>query len=300
MTIRVSPNIIPDLVIDIGNVQQQLNTADAQLASGRTINQPSDNPSGAAALVLNQDQQASVDTFQRNISDLTSNLQIADSALNSAVSTLNQAIFVGVEAGNSDLSDSDRQAIANQLVGIQNQLLAIANTSSAGNFLFSGTAVETQPFTLDSNSAAGVNYNGNSAVTSVEIANGNNAVINVPGNQLFLNSNGSVFGALQQLITAVQSNNVSGIASANVALGTAFTTFSTQRLQYGTTLNQLQSTNTFLSSESTQLSTQENNIDAADIAQTTTNFSQADVAYQTLLAAEGKILNLPNLINFLQ
>jgi flagellar hook-associated protein 3 FlgL len=298
MTIRVNPNIVPDLVAGIQTVRQQINTADSELASGRTINQPSDNPSGTAALVLNHDAQDSADTFQRNIGDLQNTLQIADSALNSAVTALNQAISVGVEAGNSDLSSSDRQAIANQLIGIQQQLLSIANTTSGGTFLFSGTAVETQPFTLDAASATGVDYNGNNSVTSVEIANGENVATNVPGSQLFLNPAGSVFGALQQLITAVQTNT--GIASANTALGTAYSQFTTTRLQYGTTLNQLQSTSTFLSNEQLQLSTQENNIDAADIAQVTTNFSQAEIAYQSLLAAEGKILNLPNLISFPQ
>lgn len=298
MTIRVNPNIVPDLVAGLSNVRQQLNTADAELASGRSINQPSDNPSGTAALILNHDAQASADTFQRNISDLQNNLQIADSALNSAVTALNQAISVGVEAGNSDLSNGDRQAIANQLIGIQNQILSIANTTSGGTFLFAGTKVETQPFTLDPASPSGVDYNGNNSVTSVEIANGESVSANVPGSQLFLNPAGSVFVALQQLITAVQTN--SGIAAANTALGTAYTEFTTQRLQYGTTLNQLQSTSTFLSNEQVQLSTQENNIDAADVAKTTTDFTQADVAYQSLLAAEGKILNLPNLISFLQ
>ena len=297
MSLRVSPNILPDLLAGLSTIQQQLNTADSQLASGRTINQPSDNPSGTAALILNHDSQSSADTFQRNISNLQSTLQVADSALNSAVTALNQAISVGVEAGNSTLSNSDRQAIAQQLTGIQQQLVSIANTTSGGTYLFAGTDVETQPFTLDPSSPSGVDYNGNSAVSSVEIANGESVPINVPGNQLFLNPSGSVFQALNQLITAVQTNT--GIAAANVAFGQAYSEFTAQRLQYGTTLNQLQSTGTFLLSEQLQLSTQENNIDAADVAQVTTNFSQAEIAYQSLLAAESKILNLPNLISFL-
>jgi chemotaxis protein MotB len=158
MTVRVSPNIVPDVLSGLNGLKQQRNTADLELASGRSINTPSDNPSGIAALVLNHAAQSSTDTFERNIGNLQSTLQIADSALNSAVGVINQAISLGVQAGNSSLSAGDRQAIAQQLQGIQQQLLGIANTRSGGTYLFAGTQVETQPFTLNSSSASGVNY----------------------------------------------------------------------------------------------------------------------------------------------
>lgn len=298
MTLRVNPNVLPDLLAGLDQARQQINQADAQLASGRTINQPSDNPAGTAALVLNHDAQSQTDTFRQNISDLQSKMQIADSALSSAESAIQQAISLGVEAGNSNLSNQDRQAVAQQLTGIQQQLLGIANATAGGTYLFGGTLVTTQPFTLNPSDPSGVTYNGNSAVTSVEIANGQSVTTNVPGNQLFLNSAGSVFGALNQLITAIQSN--SGIAAANTAFGQAASEFNTARLSYGTSLNQLQSTDSFLANDQVQLQTQEGNISAADLAKVATNFSQADVAYNSLLQAESKILNLPNLLNYLQ
>ncbi|MGH9738531.1 MAG: flagellar hook-associated protein FlgL [Candidatus Acidiferrales bacterium] len=298
MSARVDPNILPDLLSGLNEMRQQLNAADAELASGRSINEPSDNPAGTAALVLNHAQQSQTDTFQQNITDLQSKMQIADSALSSAETAIQQAISVGVEAGNSTLSDQDRQAIAQQLSGIQQQLVGIANSTAGGTYLFGGTLVTTQPFTPNAADPSGVTYSGNSSVLSVEIANGQSVTTSVPGNQLFLNPAGSVLGAINQLIAAVQSN--SGIAAANTALGQAASEFSTERLVYGTSLNQLQSTETFLANDRVQLQTQESNIAGADLAQVTTNFSQADVAYQSLLQAEGKILSLPTLLDYLQ
>lgn len=298
MSLRVNPDIVPDLLSGLNNTLQQLNEADEELASGRSINQPSDNPVGTAELVLNHAQQSQTDTFQQNISDLQSKMQIADSALSSAETAIQQAVSVGAQAGNSDLSNQDRQAIAQQLSGIQQQLLGIANSTAGGTYLFGGTLVTTQPFTLNPSDPSGVTYNGNGSVASVEIANGQSIATNVPGNQLFLNSAGSVFGAINQLITAIQSN--SGIAAAYTALGQAASEFSTERLTYGTGLTQLQSTDTFLANDQVQLQTQESNIDGADLAQVATNFSQAQVAYSSLLSAEGKILNLPTLLDYLQ
>jgi flagellar hook-associated protein 3 FlgL len=298
MSIRVNPNILPDLLSGLNQVRQQLNQSDLELASGRSINEPSDNPAGTSALILNHAAQAQNDSYQQNVSDLQSRLQIADSSLSSAVSVINQAISLGTEAGNSTLSNSDRQVIAQQLSGIQQQLVGIANTTSGGTYLFSGTLVETQPFTVDPSAAAGVTYNGNNSVTSVQVASGQSVNVNVPGSQLFLNSSGSVLGSINQLITAVQSN--SGISAAVTAVGQASSEFDTQRLSYDTALNQLQSAGTFLSSEQLQLSTQETNLDGADIPQVATQLSQAEIAYTSLLEAESKVLNLPNILSFLQ
>jgi len=298
MSIRVNPNLLPDLVAGLDQARQQLNQYDLELASGRSINQPSDNPAGTSALILNHAAQSQTDSYQQNISDLQSRLQIADSSLNSVVGVVDQAISLGTEAGNGTLSSGDRQAIAQQLSGIQQQLVGIANTTVGGTYLFGGTAVETQPFTVNAAAPAGVTYNGNNGVASVQIADGLSVNINVPGSQLFLNTSGSVLGAVNQLITAVQSN--SGISAAVTGLGQASDEFDTQRLNYGTTLNQLQSTGTFLSNQQLQLSTQETSISGADIAKVATQFSQAQVAYTSVLDAESKILNLPNILSFLQ
>ncbi len=298
MSIRVNPNILPDLLSGLNQVRQQLDQSDLELASGRSINEPSDNPAGTSALILNHAAQAQNDSYQQNVNDLQSKLQIADSSLSSAVSVINQAISLGTEAGNSTLSSADRQVIAQQLSGIQQQLVGIANTTAGGTYLFGGTLVETQPFTVDPSAAAGVTYNGNNSATSVQVANGQSVNVNVPGSQLFLNSSGSVLGSINQLIIAVQSN--SGISAAVTALGQASSEFDTQRLSYDTALNQLQSAGTFLTNEQLQLSTQETNLDGADIPQVATQFSQAQIAYTSLLDAESKVLNLPNILSFLQ
>ena len=129
MSLRPDPNLLPDLQLNLQTVEYQLNQADQELGSGQSINAPSDNPAGTLALILNRAAQAQTDTFQSNVGDLTTRLQTADSALNSAVDVINQAISVGVEAGNSDLSSSQRQAIAQELIGAQQDLVGIGNTT---------------------------------------------------------------------------------------------------------------------------------------------------------------------------
>ena len=54
---RVNPNIPADLLAALSNAQQQQDTAMLQMASGRRVNKPSDDPAGAAVLIQNQAQQ---------------------------------------------------------------------------------------------------------------------------------------------------------------------------------------------------------------------------------------------------
>ena len=137
---RVNPNSTPDLIASLSQLQQQENITLAQMASGKRVAKPSDDPAAAGSLVQVLSQSSQIDTYTRNATTLQSNLQLADSALNSVVTALERASTLGINAANATLSDSDRSAIAQELKGIQDQVLSLANTSSQGTFLFAGTA----------------------------------------------------------------------------------------------------------------------------------------------------------------
>ena len=74
---------------------------------------------------------------------------------------------------------------------------------------------------------------------------------------------------------------------------------STQRVFYGNALNQINLSETFLNQDKVNLSSQENSLIGADPAKAASDLSQAQTAYQAELAATARVLNLPNLLNFL-
>lgn len=298
MSVRINPDASTDLLAAIALNRQAQNTALQQLASGRDVNQLSDNPAAASQDVLNHVQSNQDDQILQNLSSLVSQGQAIDSTLNSAVQAVTQAISLGVEGANGTLSDSDRQAIAQELTGIRDQVLALANQTYQGNYVFSGTATSTQPFVLDNSQPGGVKYNGNTDVNSIQISPGRTVSINQPGNRIFTNTSGSVLGSLNGLITALQNN--SGIAAANASLSQSFSVLTTQRVFYGNTLNEFQSAQTFLNSDKTQLAQQENSLVGVDLAPSITNFEQATVATNAILNATNQILTTLNLLDYLK
>jgi len=287
---RVNPNMSPDVLAAIWRTQSQEQTALQELSTGKRVNVPSDDPLAAAQMVGNQDQSNRVDQYLQNVDTLNGQVQTADSALGSVVTQLTQAISLGVQGSTGTVSDANRQQIAQNLQGIQAQLVQLANTSEGGSYLFGGTAATAPPFTLDSASPSGVTYNGNSGTNTVQIADGLSVQTNLPGNQLFQNASGDVFGSLQQLITALQSGSTSAAQTATNQLRDALDSVTQQRIFYGNAANQLNSTQTFLNQEKVNLTSQENNLVGADMAKVATDLTQAQTAYSATLAAAAKIL----------
>jgi len=292
---RVNPNPSVDILAAIQQTQAQEQTALEQLSSGKRVNSPSDDPAAAAAEIRNQGTESRIDQYLQSASSLQAMLQTADSTLNSVVTTLNQAVSLGVQAGNGTLSDSNRQEIVQQVQGIITDVVQLANASFQGSYLFAGTETAQTPFTQ---SGTTVTYNGNTGTNSVNIADGRSLQSNVSGSQLFQQPGSDIFGSLQQLANAVQSGDTSAITDATSAVSGALNYLSGQRVFYGNALNQLNDDQTALNSETVNLKSQDNTLVGADLSQVATELSQAQTAHEAALAAAAKILPM-SLLDFL-
>jgi flagellar hook-associated protein 3 FlgL len=297
MSIRLNPNLLPDLLAGIEQSQTNQSNASQQLASGRSVNEPSDNPAATAAIVFNHNEASQDAQFLQNISTLQGRFQVADSTLSNVVTSVTQAITIGTEGANGTLSGSERQALAAQVQGILTQVMGLANTTYQGSYLFAGTSVTTQPFTMDATSGA-ITYNGNDNTTSVQLSNGNSITANVPGSQLFQNSAGSVLGALQDLYTALNTSS-SNMSNAVTELGSALSQLDIQRVTYGNALNQINLSESYLNQDQLNVSQQENDLEGADATQAATAFSQAQLANQAAISATSQVLGEKNLLDYL-
>ena len=295
---RVDPNMVPDMLAAIQQSQVSLNTALQQVATGKSVNVPSDNPSAAANLVQNTIETASVDQYTQNVSGVLSTVQTADSALSSVVSSLTQAVSLGTEGANGTSSTSNQQAIAVQVQGILSSVLSQANMSYQGAYLFGGTASTGAPYTVNSASPSGYTYNGNNDVNSVQVGDQMSVQVNLPGSQIFSNANANVLGSLSSLVSALQSGTTSAISTATNAVSTALNYVSQQRVFYGNAESQLNSQETYLQQETVSLASQQNSLVGVDEAAAATNLNQAETDNSAALAAAAKVLP-DTLLNYL-
>jgi flagellar hook-associated protein 3 FlgL len=293
---RVNPNPMPDLLAALNQTQLAAQEASLQISTGRSVNEPSDNPTAAALLVENNDEATFNGGYLQSISALQGQLSSADSTLSSITNALRQALSLGVEAGGGTLSTGGQAAIVNQLQDIQSQVLSLANTAYEGHYVFAGTLTDIAPFVADSAAPSGVNYVGNASVNQVSLGSGYQLAVNVPGSQLFSAPGNDVFLALNNLILAVQTN--SGIPAAVNAISSASSYLSAQGVFYGNAIDQTQTQSSYLSAAKLQLSEQQTTLGAADLAGAATNLAQAQTDTQAALAAISKMTQ-NNLFNYL-
>lgn len=295
---RVNPNQLPDILSALQQSQTTLNTALQQVSTGKSVNEPSDNPESSASMVQNTIDLANVDQYTQNASGVLSMVQTADSALSNVVTSLTQAVSLGTSGANGTNSTSDLHAIATQVQGLLNSVVTQANSSYEGQYLFGGTDTSQAPFTADSSSSSGYTYNGNSDVNSVIVGDNTTVQMNLPGSQIFTDSSNNVIGSLSSLVTALQSGDSTAIASATTAVNSALSYVGQQRVFYANAETQLNAQETYLSSEKVQLTSQQTSLVGVDTAQAATTLAQAEAANSAALAAVAKVL--PNsLLNYL-
>lgn len=104
-----------------------------------------------------------------------------DTTLNDFADTLTNFKTKLIQAANDgEHNQTSREAIANDLQAMRDQLVTISNTAINGQYLFSGTAVDTKPISTDGK------YNGNGKSIEVIAGGGETIPYNVNGQDLFL------------------------------------------------------------------------------------------------------------------
>src|ERR1700761_6554568 len=191
---RVNPNFIPDIESAVNQSQNVLNTALEVVATGKAVNQPSDDPTASAALVQNQIETANVDQYTQNVSGASSQVEAASSALSNVTSLLTQAVSDGTQGANGTTSTADLQSLAQEVQNVLNSVVSQANTSYQGSYIFGGTATTTTPFTPNAGSPSGYQYNGNTGQNSISVGDNQTVQVNLPGSQIFSNPSTDVLG----------------------------------------------------------------------------------------------------------
>ena len=131
---------------NIDNNLTNLNKVQQELATGKQLNQPSDDPAGAAQAMAIGKAVVENNQYQRNITSAQSVLSTTSGALQNVASIMLTARQIASQGANSTDS-SNYQALANQIDSLTTQLVGVANTTVGGKYVFSGTNTLTPPYT---------------------------------------------------------------------------------------------------------------------------------------------------------
>lgn len=143
MTYRMAVDSMQATTTALANTQQQLSTGDAYQTAGQ-------DPVDAGQVLALDSQLAGITADGKTLGTAQLNLQNESQALTSAQDILTQARSLALEANNATADPTSRQAIAQQLGELEQQLVSIANSdTSSGQPLFGGEQSSGPAFVQD-------------------------------------------------------------------------------------------------------------------------------------------------------
>ena len=289
---RVDPFFVSNLATALDQTQASQQQLSSELSSGVRVTSLSQDPISAGENVLLLNQMQKDDSFTQTSGLVQGQLQVADSALGSVVSQLTQAIGLATSANNGTLNSGQVQAVSNQLTGIRDEVLSLANTSYLGQSIFAGGQTATTPFSTSSTSSpATTTYNGDSNVNLLQTPNGQTIQLNIPGNQIFTAGGANdVFAALNQLIADYSTGaSTQAAVKATENLSTALNYVSQQRVTLDNSLTRLAAATGAVSSEKLQLTSDQTTLMQADLPQISTQLSLAETQQTALEDVIGQL-----------
>ena len=183
--------------------QGQLSSLTAQIASGNKIQVPSDDPVTSVRLSRLNREESILTQYQDNIGAIKIRLSSNETYLQSMVNDITQAHDQLVLAADGSSTGDDLKSMVSTFSSLRDSLLYSANEKDQeGNYVFSGTATNTQAITYDANAPIGSRYTftGNTNQQKSVVGNGISQTVNVDvsGLESLLNKLDTTISALSQ------------------------------------------------------------------------------------------------------
>ena len=185
MVMRISTSAMHDLAVTAMLRQQALlSKTQNQIATGKRVQTPADDPVAAAQLYELARAQSQVDQYGNNSTAVTGRLRLEEQALADSTTVLQRVRELLLQANTATLTASDRQSIATELRARIDELQAVANRKdSNGDYLFAGYSAATQPFARDSSGQMA--YLGDAGVRQLQVDDSQFVADSDPGSAVF-------------------------------------------------------------------------------------------------------------------
>ncbi|MEN8800564.1 MAG: flagellar hook-associated protein FlgL [Thiogranum sp.] len=281
--------------------QSRLLKTQNQLAVGKRIVNPSDDPTGSAQLIGLSETSKTTAQFQRNILAVRTRLELQDGVLGSVGDALQRVRELTVSALNDTNGAGERIAIAAEVRQLANNAMGLANHKDGnGQYMFAGFQVLTVPF---SETAPGVfSYAGDQGQRQIQIGPARQLADGDSGQAVFMDiADGSggfedIFTTLENLATDLEANAPND--SSLDQLDRTMDHLLRARASAGARLNALESQENINGALLVQLEQTRSTIEDLDYAEAATRLSQESVILQAAQQSFVKVQNL-NLFNFL-
>lgn len=287
---------LAELKTNVAKMQQQI-------ATGKQIEVPSDNPVAFSDAARLKHQLAKLDQYERNITNLMQRMQTEESTLADATNILTRIQELSIQGSNDTYSPEDRRTIAGEISQLRDSLVQLANVKdSAEQSVFGGYSGNVAPFQQDEQGV--VTFIGDTNVQRVEIADGVETDANGNGFSIFMQvavpgkaGVSSVFKLIGDVVEKLKqgkscSGELSGVTASLDQINNA-------QMLAGTRLSKVTRQQESLASAQLQAKTMLSTVEDTDIEKVVTELKQKMLSLEASQASFMKIADL-SLFNYMR
>lgn len=288
---RVTEKIISNgLSRNINKTMRRMDKNYNDIASGKRIHRPSDDPVGLVTSLRLNDSIREANRYKANSENAISWLEASDAALGEMTKVMHRFEELAVSAANGALTDSSRRAIAEEVDELKNHILQIANTQHEHRFLFSGQQSNEKAY--DDNFL----YQGDNLHLNIEVGDKSKLDISFNGPEVF----GDFFKQLDDFMTHINSNDVYQISNSDLQnITDQLDNILDVRASIGAKVNRLEKNVERLDLMDIQFNQLLSENEDTDIAAATMEMKMQESVYQAALAVGARIMQT-TLLNYLK
>lgn len=287
---------------NINSAMDRLDTTQQELSSGKSINEPSDNPYGTSLSMQLDGDLSQLTSYNNNVTDGTAWTTAASTALGNMNDSVQRVQELVAQASNGTNTPADDQASAAEVNQLISSIKEEANTQYDGQYVFSGTSTQTAPYQTGSTDT----YQGGTGAVTREIGPSATVQVNadlssVLGSGQSANGgtgDGGLLDTLRSIASDMQSGNTAALNTDLTALNGNAGSLTVLSTQLGSVTDQLSMASSRISALQDNDTQVLSNTQDADIATTEISFSTQQAALQAALQSSAQIIQT-SLLNFL-
>ncbi|MCW3795516.1 MULTISPECIES: flagellar hook-associated protein FlgL [Paenibacillus] len=305
---RITNNMLSSqLILNLNRNAQQMNSTQTQLATGRKINKPSDDPVGITYSLRYRAELSSNEQYQKNVDSAVSWLDFNDTVMDQAGSVVQRLRELTVQAATGTNPQSALDSINEEVKQLKAQLVDISNSTLNGKYVFNGETYDVKPY--DFPTSADGSFDTTNAASVVTDSGKINFIvgesiqlpINVTGNEVFGDSTeaDNLFVIFNTISQALASGDQKELSDQLTNIDTRTNKMLAIRAEIGAKTNRVELMQGRLSDLEVNLTDLQAKVEDADYAELSIKSKIQENIYNASLSAGAKIIS-QSLVDFLR
>ncbi|KAB7665159.1 flagellar hook-associated protein FlgL [Bacillus sp. B1-b2] len=281
---------------NISNSYNKLASLNNQVATGKKITKPSDDPVVAMKGMYFRSNLNSVEQYKRNLSELHLWMDNSEAGIEQATSGLERVRELSLQGKNDTNSEDERAAISKEISQIKDDLVNVANTKINGRYIFHGTDVSNPVVSSGSPPQVAANINDPSIDNyNVEVSQGITMKANISPSTF----NQETFDVLQEIEDKMANNDTEGMDELLERLDNVINSINSERADLGAKSNRLEMVESRIDAQEVMANKVLSDNEDVDMELAITQLSVQESVHNAALSVGARLIQT-SLIDFLR